>query len=439
MQNTGTNSWPLFCSGGNYGAALSFHWYSHPNKGYLPAYFEGSRTQLCPGPYDGSSLAPGKEYPSQAVSNSSRFAYIVVNAPAGHYWLRLDVEFPSAGVWGSRLHPQNNPNNANWPTQDIHVQVVEGQPSTPNPGMDSGQVPGQWSNNSTASISWPSASDPIGISHYKYRWDGGSWQTTTGRSVSRTLANGSHDFEVVSVARDGAESGVAFIDDILIDATPPTANLTPLPIRVQAPTYLISWSSGDTGGSGLAENLFEYRLWRGNQLLLDWSRVNAVNNPTQTSILFDFPGGQHGDRYEFCLRTRDRAGSWSDPSCSSTTFNPDPELHVSPSQLTWFSVYSNTLSKVETLTIENYGGDVLNWTATTPFTLTTLGQTSGVAPANLQVTLTHPVGITATYTGLITLTGTTPNTRNSPQVITVTIFVLDRDNTLRLPIIFKQQ
>ncbi|MCP4363628.1 MAG: hypothetical protein GY796_36980, partial [Chloroflexi bacterium] len=121
-----------------------------------------------------------------------------------------------------------------------------------------------------------------------------------------------------------------------------------------------------------------------------------------------------------------------------TTFNPDPDLYVEPLKLTWQTVYSNTLPNTQTLTIENYGGVVLNWSITTPFTLATVGQTTGTAPSIVPVVLTHPVGITATYQGYITVTGTTPGTRNSPKIVEVIIYVRERDNTLYFPIIFKQ-
>ncbi len=156
------------------------------------------------------------------------------------------------------------------------------------------------------------------------------------------------------------------------------------------------------------------------------------------AIRFYFPKGQHGDGYEFCLKTRDGAENWSDPSCESTTFNPDPELHVSPLKIIRLRVYTNTTPSLETIKIENYGGDTLNWTATTPFTLAALLPINGTAPTDVTLTLTHPVGITATYTGYITVTATTPGTHNSPQQVEVEIRVVERLYIYYLPVISKQ-
>ncbi|MCP4362856.1 MAG: hypothetical protein GY796_33040, partial [Chloroflexi bacterium] len=65
IQNTSSQSWPLFC---NNGVALSYHLYTfnsnNPNdKQYLPGvYFEGTRNHLCPSAADGNSLAPGQTF-----------------------------------------------------------------------------------------------------------------------------------------------------------------------------------------------------------------------------------------------------------------------------------------------------------------------------------------------------------------------------------------
>ncbi|RMG39145.1 MAG: hypothetical protein D6732_04440 [Methanobacteriota archaeon] len=61
IQNTGGNTWSLNCYSAYpwHDTALSFHWYSYPDKQYLSPqtpYFEGPRTALCSSP-----LPPGKE------------------------------------------------------------------------------------------------------------------------------------------------------------------------------------------------------------------------------------------------------------------------------------------------------------------------------------------------------------------------------------------
>ncbi|MCP5099175.1 MAG: hypothetical protein GY943_26780, partial [Chloroflexi bacterium] len=360
----------------------------------------------------------------------------------GDYWLRLDMEFPFI-AWGSGLHPQNNPNNPLWPPQDIHIYVEKQQPDPPNPGVTSGHSYGSsnttWSPDDTVAMSWSAVSDRL-LDYYKVCWNqrnggqDGCHNNGTNTSFSRTLSNGIYDFELTTMTDDNTPSNPAIIENIRIDVTDPTAELDPLPIRVQAPDYVLEWNSGDTGGSGFVAQQLTYQINNDG----NWRSVPAVSNDLgMRSIRFYFPEGQHGDVYEFCLTTRDGAGN-SSVSCDSTTFNPDPDLYVEPLKLTWQTVYSNTLPNTQTLTIENYGGVVLNWSITTPFTLATVGQTTGTAPSIVPVVLTHPVGITATYQGYITVTGTTPGTRNSPKIVEVIIYVRERDNTLYFPIIFKQ-
>ncbi len=130
-----------------------------------------------------------------------------------------------------------------------------------------------------------------------------------------------------------------------------------------------------------------------------------------------------------------RQNNWRNGSYDSLT----PNLHVTPLQLTWYSVYSNTQPYTQTLSIENYGAGSLDWSITTPFTLATLGQTTGTTPSVVPVILTHPVGITATYKGTITITSVTSGTRNSPQSIQVSIYVRERDIAVYLPMIFKEK
>ncbi len=432
VQNTGTNAWYLSC-GSDHTAALGLHWYT---TSFQPVNFEGSRKALCPSGGGALWLQPGQEFPPQANSNQQLYAYIYVNVPPGEYWLSLDMEFkpPNEQRWGSRLTPPGT-YTPQWPTQNIRVRVID-----PQPGIDSGHSAGNWHNQREVALSWGAVNDPL-LDYYRVCWDrhngssGDGCRNENDTTFRRSFSDGIYDFEVTAVTSDNQESDSDPINDLRIDGALPTAQLDPLPLRIQAPDYELKWNSGDTGGSGLQQQQLTYQI--NNDSI--WRTVTAVSNDVDMrSIRFYFPGGQQGDVYEFCLRTKDDANSWSAPSCDSTTYNPDLELHDEPLQLTWYTVYSNTIPNTQTLTIENYGGYILDWAATTPFTLAALGQTTGTAKSIVPVVLTHPVGITATYQGYITVTGTTPGTHNSPQVIPVTIYVRERDNTLYFPIIFKQ-
>ena len=55
----------------------------------------------------------------------------------------------------------------------------------------------------------------------------------------------------------------------------------------------------------------------------------------------------------------------------------------------------------------------------------------------VPVVLTHPVGITATYRGVITVASTTPGARNSPQNVQVSIYVREKEIAVYLPMLLK--
>lgn len=166
------------------------------------------------------------------------------------------------------------------------------------------------------------------------------------------------------------------------------AFLSPLPERVTTPSYTLAWSSGDSGGSGVKENQLRYQV-NGEA----WSTVSGVSDPNLQSFQFDFPGGQHGDSYTFCLKTLDNADNESVESCITTHYSPQPEFNISPLEISWIKVYSDTSPLTETVQIENIGGGILAWVVTTPTTWTTTGARMGTAPSPLAITMTHPLTI----------------------------------------------
>lgn len=438
VQNTGDNPWYLAC-GSDYAAALGLHWYRYPD--YAPVRFEGTRQSFCPSGGGTLQLQPGQEFPSQLNSNQQLYAYIVVNVPKGDYWLSLDMEFkpPNNQVWGSRLTPSGG-YAPQWPSQNVRIQVIDSQPPVPFPEIDSGHSSGHWFHQRQVRLSWPAVNDPL-LHHYRVCWDKRNssteddCQNVNSTSFARTFTDGRYDLEVTAVAGDNKESEDALINDLRIDGAFPTAWLNALPVRVQAPDHVLNWNIADTGGSGLQQQQLTYQI--NNDA--NWRSVSAVSNDVNMrSIRFYFPEGQHGDVYEFCLRSLDGAGNWSVPSCRSTTYNPDPQLYVNPLQISVTRIYTDTAPTTQTIRVENHGGDVLNWTATTPFTLAAISPSGGTAPTDVTLTLTHPVGITATYVGYITVTATTPGTHNSPERIRVEVKVVERLYTYYLPLMFKQ-
>jgi hypothetical protein len=239
------------------------------------------------------------------------------------------------------------------------------------------------------------------------------------------------ELEIYSVAKDGETNGSLTTGPFKIDTQAPTANLTSLPARVTTSEYLLTWDSGDGDGSGVAENQLSYQINGGA-----WSTVAGVSDSNIKSFQFDFPGGQHGDTFTICLWVVDEVGWESEASCSSTRYSPDPEFSITPLTITRMRVYSDATPLVETLQIQNVGGDVLNWMATTPTTWTILSADTGIAPSTVPVTVTHPLTI-GVYSNIITFTGP-GNTYNNPQIVNITINAVKEIHKQHLPIIFKE-
>lgn len=88
-----------------------------------------------------------------------------------------------------------------------------------------------------------------------------------------------------------------------------------------------------------------------------------------------------------------------------------------------FVAPNNQNPPTQTISIQNIGGQALDWIANTDTVWLNITPTSGTAPSTLQVSADGtglPVG---TYTGVITITGTSPNTQNAVQTVLVTLDV----------------
>ncbi len=161
----------------------------------------------------------------------------------------------------------------------------------------------------------------------------------------------------------------------------------------------------------------------------------GVSDPNIQSFQFNFPGGQHGDTFTVCLKVVDGAGWLSETSCSSTRYSPNPEFSITPQTISRMKVYSDTAPVVESIQIQNTGGGMLAWTATTPTTWTVLGANTGTAPSTLPITVTHPLTI-GKYTNVITFTGPI-STYSNPQVVTITINAVKELHRVYLPVVLK--
>ncbi len=119
---------------------------------------------------------------------------------------------------------------------------------------------------------------------------------------------------------------------------------------------------------------------------------------------------------------------------------PVPILAVFPSSLVFLSEWGSgqTIPEVFSISIENSGGDVLNWTAVSDQSWLLPLSDSGTAPDSTAVSIDNSSGILdtiGTNTGNITITATNPDAQNTPQTVPVTVLVIDTIYSVHLPVI----
>lgn len=96
-----------------------------------------------------------------------------------------------------------------------------------------------------------------------------------------------------------------------------------------------------------------------------------------------------------------------------------PKLAVSVGQLTFMADAESSNPQGETISIENTGGGVLNWTASENLPWLSLDKTTGTAPDQLKATINLTGLSQGFYTGEITITGA--GATGHPVVIPVTL------------------
>ncbi len=124
-------------------------------------------------------------------------------------------------------------------------------------------------------------------------------------------------------------------------------------------------------------------------------------------------------------------GTWSSGAASATgpfsayaSADAPPVLAVSPASLAFSATQGGAAPPAQTLALANTGSGAIPFTATDDAAWLSVAPGSGLVPQSLQVSA-DPAGLApGTYTGHVTITGTSPNVATgSPRTVDVTLTV----------------
>ena len=137
-------------------------------------------------------------------------------------------------------------------------------------------------------------------------------------------------------------------------------------------------------------------------------------------------------------------GSTEVDSSDSIVLNePLPTLSVSPLTPTFLAELGSgqTIPLTQTLMILNVGGGSLNWTAVSGASWLLPAADSGMAPGSVALTVDNSGGILNSLgeaTTTMTVTATTADAQNTPQIVPVTVRVVETLYSTYLPLIQRQ-
>jgi YD repeat-containing protein len=173
----------------------------------------------------------------------------------------------------------------------------------------------------TATASWTAASDNVGVTGYRYRLNGGAWNTLGAvLTVNLTGLTGSANYTLEMQATDaagnwGASSSNSFNT---LDATPPSAPGTPSFSAVATTSVTANWTAAT---DNVAVTGYRYRLNSGA-----WNTLGNV-------LTVNLSGLTGATVYAFDVQAQDAAGNWGANSSNSfTTTNYTESVTVTPDQ-----------------------------------------------------------------------------------------------------------
>ena len=257
---------------------------------------------------------------SDAMAGIARYE---VALDAGAYSSRtspymLDVSSVADGV--HTVHVKAIDNAGNETTKDVAIQLDKTAPLAFVPMS----APSDWTDQTTAEISWSTSDAASGIDHYELAVDGGAYtnQVSPYALDLGWLASGNHTVHVKAVDVAGNSIVCDFIGHITNTAAP-TAALTftdPRPtlgrqfdyifwknwmnVRTAAQnTYNINWTASGTG-KALANVYIEYRENESS----DWILLRSSTSGSGT-VGFDVSDKPESDSYQFRIRAVDEVAA----------------------------------------------------------------------------------------------------------------------------------
>jgi len=396
LQNTGSQTWDLNCNGNVLN--VSYHLYDYPDNTYRGPqddYFDHDSAPLCPTNFSSpntapTTLAPGEEFPSQENSHEVMYLGVTLDSSVdtGDYWMRFDMVRPNI-AWLSGIHPQDNPDDPTWPTQDVHICIEQCDSPNPTPTPQPTATPPKQNklptidrNKSTSEDGWRKESQlqltwntGYGIEdaptlHYTYDGPGAILQPLNQKSLGwQTHQSGQVYVETLFLQnpQDGDHYFCLYYDDFEnkicyhyhVDRTPPLLSFTaPARDLSFSPQIPLAWQASDNLTNPPQVTLYSSsdlnQLWT-SPVTVDPSASQTLDlTPLATTELLTYYVG---------LKATDQAGNVSQVSRVLHLYT-GPLMDVSNRALQGVVVI-NQHGQLQ-LGIDNLGGGTLNWEVAFP-------------------------------------------------------------------------
>jgi hypothetical protein len=190
--------------------------------------------------------------------------------------------------------------------------IPYGTPGTPAVTIS---VVDQWAPNAVISANWSGVSANGGTVSYRWRLDGGAWQSTNGTSTgNQTVQGGSHTFEAYAVNSGGKEGGHGTASHtIQAQSAPPTpTGMRATVTDSQTPGAITwNWNSVSASPGGTANLRYEVSINGG----ASWSSVGTSTSYSRTGLA--------AGSYSAQVRAVNKAGaSGASGAASGTVVNP---------------------------------------------------------------------------------------------------------------------
>ncbi len=269
----------------------------------------------------------------------------------------------------------------------------------------------------SATMSWSAASDNVGVTGYRYRLNGGSWNTlgaVTSKSLTGLSCSTTYTFEIQ--ARDaagnwGPSSSRSFTT---LDRCAPSAPGTPTFSNIAGTSATASWAaaSDNVGVTG-----YRYSLNGG--------AFHTLGNVTSVSL----SGLTCVTSYTFTVQARDAAGNWG-ASSSGSFATPDGCAPSAPGTPTFSNIASTSATAHWGAASDNIGVTGYRYRVNGG-TLHVLGNVTSVVLSGLTCATNYSVAVeardaagnwgSASSASFKTLDGCPPGAPGTPAFTSITL------------------